>query len=175
MAPVGYGIEGGQMPHDTVQIGLRLGESDARLDSAYAINAQTCRTTPQWGTVPLADQRKNIASTKQREVRRQHADDRVALVVQPQDFSHRVRRLREFALPQGGADDSYGAGAGLIFLRPKVPPQGGINSEHREELPRDEPRTDALRFASACQAKAESAHNGHRGKRLVIFLPVTKI
>src|SRR5262245_64489763 len=98
------------------------------------MQSQTCASTPQWGTVPLADQRKNVAGAKQREVRREHADDRVALVIQPQALAHRVRRLREFALPQGGANDYYGAGAGLIFVRPKVPPQGGSNSEHIEEL-----------------------------------------
>ena len=155
IASVGLGIGVGESPHHSVQIGLRLRERDARLEPANAVKAQAGATILQPGIVPLADRHIDIGAAIEREARREHADNRVALVIQGQAFAQHIRRSTELALPKLCADQDHRGGAGLIFARRKVAPQRRLHAEHREEIRRDPPPADALGFARADQTKLD--------------------
>src|SRR5262245_57103612 len=129
--------------------------------------------------IPLADGRIDIGAAEapepETEVRRDHADDRVAFIVQRQAFTHGVRRGTEFAPPKVRADEDYGSGPDLIFARRKVATERRLDAEQGEEVRGDKLRAHAFSFARARQTEAEPARDGHSGERLILFLPVTKI
>src|SRR5262245_55647599 len=129
--------------------------------------------------IPLADRRIDIgaaeAPERETEVRREHADDRVAFIVQGQAFAHSVWRGTEFAPPKVRADEGYRSCPDLIFARRKVAPERRLDAEQGEEVRGNELRAHAFGFARARQAEAEPAPDGHSGERLILFLPVTKI
>src|SRR5208337_5174170 len=106
---------------------------------------------------------------------REHANNRVALIIQRKALAHCVRRGTEYPLAKSSADYSHGAGTGPVFARRESPPHRRFDAQHSEEIRGNPLALYTLGFAFAGQAETKWPHDGHRGECPVPALPVEKI
>lgn len=92
------------------------------------------------------------------EVRRQHADDHVPIVVDAELASDRRGRRAESALPQLVADHDDFGDAERVVLRAEQPAELRVRAKHVEIGRAREKDLDALRFIDLGQVGIESPH-----------------
>ncbi len=141
----------GQSPADGVQVTLRLGERDARLQPRDAVDAQP-RTPRQEEVVrPLPDGDVDLGDPGK--VGRREGEtgddthDGVRAAIESQCAADGLAARPEPALPQPGADQHHRGSTDLILAARECPPEHRTHPEQREEVRGDEGSHHLLRRA----------------------------
>jgi hypothetical protein len=115
------------------------------------------------------------AGKTQVEARRNHADDGEVLAIEGEVLAKDIWRSTEFALPQAFADERDARRAALLFRGREGAAEHRIHAEQRKEAAGDELSIYLLRFALAGEAEGGATSDGHRGKGVVVFLPIEEV
>src|SRR5262249_31612699 len=125
-----------------VHIRARLLHADARLEPAYSMKSQPGAAIRKNGIAPLSNRRVDIygscAVGRKTKISRHHTDDGETLAIQSNALANDVRRRSKLTLPQSGADQDYRRRADLLFSGRQVASKHGLDSEHGQQVRRDE-------------------------------------
>src|SRR5262249_20012370 len=165
-----FRISAFELPEDRFHLVLRLPERDARLEpSQHSV------------IVPLiradridAHRRQHIDTTVAvAEILRQHADDRIRIVVDRNALAGDGRIGAESPLPQPVAQDHDALAVRRIFLLRETAPDGRIHAQYAEEIRGDSDATDELRLTATRQidAGADAYRGGDAVERLTMLPP----
>ena len=123
----------GQIFADSFHISASLSESYSGLQSADAVDAQSCPSLQEQRIAPLTNGYIYVALAKSRnrqmEVRGDHAYDRVRLRVQRDALSQDVPRRAELSLPQSCADQGNRTRTDFIFASRKRAPNNRVHAQ----------------------------------------------